>query len=48
MKNKAKNRIKGYNVNAAIIIQKWVRGYLQRKEFGNYKNNIKKIRKLRR
>ena len=45
---KQKLKYKPHNSEAAIIIQKWVRGFLERKEYGNFKNNIKKIRKLRR
>ena len=43
-----KQRTKGTKTNAAIIIQKWIRGYLQRKEYRFIKFNVRKIRKLRR
>ena len=43
-----RQRAKGTKTNAAIIIQKWIRGYLQRKEYRFIKFNVRKIRKLRR
>lgn len=43
-----KQKSKPHKVEAAITIQKWVRGFLDRKEYGNFKNKIKKIRQLRR
>lgn len=43
-----KQRMKQNKPRAALIIQKWVRGYLQRREFARMKLGIKKIRKLRR
>jgi len=33
---------------AATVIQKWIKGHIQRKEFSRLKDNVKKIRKLRR
>jgi hypothetical protein len=35
-------------VHAAIVIQKWVRGYYQRKEYKKHRDGIRKIRRLRR
>lgn len=43
-----KQKAKSVKPKAAIVIQKWVRGYLQRKEYQIMKQNFKKIRKLRR
>ena len=45
--NKEQRR-KNNKPRAAITIQKWVRGFLQRKEFIRIKNNFRRIRKLRR
>lgn len=35
-------------IQAAIIIQKWVKGYYQRKEYEKHRDGIRKIRRLRR
>ena len=43
-----KQRMKGTKGKAAIVIQKWIRGYLQRKEYKFIKLNLKMMRKLRR
>lgn len=43
-----KQRSKNIKLHAAVTIQRWVRGYIQRKEYVQFRNNIKKIRKLRR
>lgn len=43
-----KQKFKNLKLHAAITIQRWVRGYIQRKEYAQFRNNIKKIRKLRR
>jgi IQ calmodulin-binding motif len=43
-----KQKDKGRKDQAATVIQKWIRGYLQRKEYRFIKLNVRKIRKLRR
>jgi hypothetical protein len=43
-----KERAKQTKENAIIVIQKWVKGYYQRKEYKILKDKVRKMRKLRR
>ena len=50
LKNKAieKERIWVKRIRAAVIIQKWARGFLKRVQFAKMQQNFRYMRKLRR